>query len=67
MIAKETNVAGVAANCILPERPWKVAEIVAVPLTRELTAPGVLFVATMAGFEEDQLACAVTSPCVPSL
>jgi hypothetical protein len=39
-----------------------------VPLEMELTAPGVaLTVATMAAFEEVQLACVVTSLCVPSL
>jgi len=65
---KETNVAGVAANCRLPDMPWNVAEIVTVPVETELTMPGVVLpVATTAAFEEDQLACIVTSWCVPSL
>jgi hypothetical protein len=65
---KETNVAGVAANCRLPDMLWNVAEIVTVPVDTELTMPGVaLPVATTAAFEEDQLACVVTSWCVPSL
>jgi hypothetical protein len=33
----ETKVAGVATNCKLPDMPFNLAEIVAVPLETELT------------------------------
>jgi hypothetical protein len=52
-----------AVTCVLPEMPFKVAEIVELPVVKAVTTPLLFTVATVV-FVEPQLACDVMF-CVP--